>query len=68
MLPYGAAVFNANKVLWAPARPAAYLLDDGKLWPISCLEEITDDNSSITSTDVTTFDSYKQGPALYCLK
>jgi hypothetical protein len=68
MIPYGASVYSANKVLGAPGRPAAYLLDDGRLWPISCIGEITDDQSSITSVTQAEFDNYQAGPSLYCLQ
>ncbi len=35
----------------APARPAAFLLDDARLWPVSCIEAITE-NQSVTDLDV----------------
>jgi hypothetical protein len=44
------------------------LLDDGKLWPVSCAGELTDNGSSLSPTDDATFDSYPQGPPLYCLQ
>jgi hypothetical protein len=68
MLPYAAAVFSGNKVLGAPGRPAAYLLDDGKLWPVSCTGELIDDQTSITSVSQMTFDSYPVDSSLYCLQ
>jgi hypothetical protein len=66
-IPYGASVYAGNKVLGAPGRPAAFLLDDGRLWPISCLEMITANGSEIEEVSVEQFDSYAQGPPLYCL-
>jgi hypothetical protein len=68
MLPYAASVFSGNKVLGATGRPAAYLLDDGKLWPVSCIGEITDDQTSITSVSTMMFDNYPAGSSLYCLQ
>ncbi len=67
-LPYGASVFAGNEVLGAPGLPAAYHLDDGKLWPISCIEEVTDNQSTITGVDVATYASYPQGHPLYCVQ
>ena len=58
---------NAN-VVGAPDRPAAFELDETKLWPASCLEVITDNGSSITSITTAEFDAHPQGPSLFCLK
>eukprot|EP00026_Physarum_polycephalum_P008259 Phypoly_transcript_08339.p1 GENE.Phypoly_transcript_08339~~Phypoly_transcript_08339.p1 ORF type:complete len:334 (+),score=36.26 Phypoly_transcript_08339:470-1471(+) len=66
-IPYGASVYSGNKVLGATGRPGAFLLDDGKLWPVSCLQIIEDNGSSITSVTVEQYDSYPQGLALYCI-
>jgi hypothetical protein len=67
-IPYGASVYSGNMVLGAPGRPGAYLLDDGKLWPVSCIEEITDNGSAITSVDDATYDRYPGGPSLFCVQ
>jgi hypothetical protein len=67
-LPYGASVFAGNEVLAAPGLPAAYHLDDDKLWPISCIEEVTDNQSVITSVDAATYGSYAQGYPLFCVE
>jgi hypothetical protein len=57
-----------NKVIQAPGTPAAYLLDDNRVWPISCIEEVTDDMSTVTAVDAATFGGYAVGPALHCVK
>ena len=66
--PYGASLPVGAPVLGAPGRPPAFQLDDGKLWPVSCLEAITDNGSSITSIDVAEWDAYPKGPSLFCLR
>ena len=67
-LPYGASVFAGNEVLGAPGYPAAYHLDDDKLWPVSCIEELTDNQSVITSVEATTYQSYAHGYPLFCVQ
>ncbi len=67
-IPYSASVFAGNTVYGAPNRPAAYKLDDGKLWPVSCIAELTANDSSIQSVDVGTFDSFKIGSSLFCIQ
>jgi len=66
-IPYGASVYSGNKVLGAPGRPGAFLLDDGKLWPVSCAEVVTDNGSAITMVTTQQYDSYPQGDPLYCI-
>ncbi len=51
-LPYGASMHPGAAVYGAAGRPAAFFLDGGRLWPVSCLEAITSNNSSITGTSV----------------
>ena len=68
LVPYGASVFPMNQVIQAPGTPAAYLLDDKRVWPISCIEEVTENMSTVTQVDAATFGKYPVGPALYCVK
>jgi hypothetical protein len=67
-LSYAASVRAGNQALGAAGKPGAYLLDDGKLWPVSCLEELTDNGSTITSVDAMTYAGYPQGLPLFCLQ
>lgn len=64
----GASMHVADEVLGAPGRPAAFHLDDKRLWPVDCLEMITDNGSSITSTSVAAYDAIPKAPTLYCLR
>lgn len=67
-IPFGASMKAGVEVLGAPGRPAAFHLDDQHLWPVSCLEMIDDNQSSITSTSVTAWDAIGQSATLRCLK
>lgn len=67
-VPYGASMFSGSQVLGAAGRPAAFHLDDGRLWPVSCGQVITANNSSITMVSTSVYDSYSVAPALYCLQ
>ncbi|RKG82521.1 beta-xylosidase [Corallococcus exercitus] len=67
-VPYGASMHSGAPVYGASGRPAAFSLDDGRLWPVSCLEAITHNNSSIASMSVTQWDGIPKGPALHCVK
>ena len=66
-VPYGASLQAAAEVLGADGRPAAFHLDDGKLWPVSCLEMITDNGSSITSVSQAQWDAIPVAQSLHCL-
>ena len=67
-LPYGASLFAGNEAWVAPGRPGAFLLDDGRLWPVSCPEIVSDNGSTLTSVDDATYGAKAIGPALRCLK
>ncbi|EPX58187.1 hypothetical protein D187_004224 [Cystobacter fuscus DSM 2262] len=67
-IPYGASMNSGAPVHGASGRPAAFRLDDGRLWPVSCLEAITHNNSSIIPLGVSTWDAYAKGPSLHCVK
>ena len=67
-LPYAASVYAGNEALGAPGLPGAYLLDDGRLWPVSCAAELTDDQTSLTIVTAAQYASHQQGLPLYCLQ
>jgi predicted GH43/DUF377 family glycosyl hydrolase len=67
-IPFGASLQSGATVIGAPGRPAAFQLDNDRLWPVSCLELITDNGSNIASVDVAAFDAHPSGHSLYCLK
>ncbi len=67
-IPYGASMTSGAQVLAATGRPGAFLLDDGRLWPVSCLEAVLDNNSIVSSISTTAWDAYPLGPSLYCLR
>lgn len=67
-LPYAASVYSGNMALGATGDPGAYLLDDGRLWPVSCAGELTDDMTSLTMVTPAQYASYPQGLPLYCLQ
>ena len=66
-VPYGASLTNGVTVLGASGLPAAFQLDGNTLWPISCIKAISDDNSQITTVSPATWESYPEGPSLYCV-
>jgi hypothetical protein len=66
-IPFGASVFQGQKVVGAPARPAAFVMADGRAWPISCLEVITSNDSKIQLISQAEFDALPKGPSLICL-
>jgi hypothetical protein len=43
-------------------------IDDGRLWPVSCAEELTDNGSRITVVDAGAYAGYAPGPSLFCLQ
>ncbi|MCA9599120.1 MAG: hypothetical protein KC776_37675 [Myxococcales bacterium] len=67
-VPFGASMQSGAPVVGATGRPAAFKLDQDRLWPASCLELITDNGSSIASISVAEFDAYPMASSLYCLK
>jgi hypothetical protein len=67
-IPFGASMHSGAAVYGATGRPAAFHLDDGRLWPVSCLETITANNSSIASLSVAQWDGIAKGPSLFCVK
>ena len=67
-IPYGASLHQGDKVIGAPGLPGAFLLDDGRRWPVSCLELVTAAGSSITSVSAAEYSSHPAGPSLFCIK
>lgn len=66
-VPYAASMYSGNQVLEAPARPGAFLLDDGKLYPTNCQSELNDDNASVLGVTTAQWDSHPIGQTFYCL-
>jgi hypothetical protein len=65
-VPYEASL-PANAVcIGTSGQPACFVLDDGKKWPVSCSDAITDNGSSITSVSADQYNSYPTGPSLIC--
>ncbi|MPZ20409.1 MAG: hypothetical protein GEV06_21210 [Luteitalea sp.] len=67
-VPYGASLRSGNACHYTDGAPAAFLLDDGKLWPVSCPEIIAANNSQATYIPPQQYHSYGFGPPLYCVK
>lgn len=68
LVPYGASMQAGAEVLGATGKPAAFHLDDGKLWPVSCAEVITDNGSSIKSVTPAEWDAIPVAHSLYCVR
>lgn len=67
-IPYAATVHVGDPVWQAPSRPGAFLLDDDRLWPVSCSEIVTDNSSALSSVSLDTWLSHAIGPSLFCTK
>lgn len=67
-VPYAASLYSGNYTIGASGRPAAFVLDDNRKWPVSCIEIVTDNNSSVAVVSVAQFDAIPSGPSLFCLK
>jgi len=67
-IPYGASLYQGNAAYAAPNRPGAFLLDDNRLWPVSCPQIISDNGSQLQSITDAQYDSYALGPPLYCIQ
>jgi hypothetical protein len=65
LVPYGASLQIGATVIGATGRPAAFLLDNNTIWPVSALEIITANQSSITMVSVASYDTHPVGPSLY---
>ena len=66
-IQYGASLRVGQTVLSATNQPGSFELDDDVLWPVSCPKIVIDNESNITATDGTTWQSHHFGPNLYCL-
>jgi hypothetical protein len=67
-IPYGASLHAGSVAVGAPGRPGAFRLDNNRLWPVSCGEVITANNSSLVGISVSEFDSSTFGPPLFCVR
>jgi hypothetical protein len=63
-IPYGASLHTGAPAITAAGRPAGYVLDDGRLWPVADNRLITANNSSVTTVSIGRYDSYPKGPTL----
>lgn len=64
-IPYGASLHSGDPAIGATGRPAAFVLDNSVIWPVSSTKILTDNNSAITSVPTSTYDQYQVGPALF---
>ena len=67
-IPYGGSMHLKATVVGAPGRPAAFKLDGGRLWPVSCIEAVTANQSTITGISAAQWDASPKGPSLFCVK
>ncbi len=68
-VPYAASLFSGNAGYYvAGVTPGAFLLDDNRLWAVSCPKILTDNNSSLTPTNITWWNAHARGPDLYCIQ
>lgn len=65
---YGASLYHRNTVWGTAGSPAAFLMDDGRLWPVSCLQLITSNGSSITGVTAQQYAQKPKGPPLFCVQ
>lgn len=63
-IPYGASLHTGAPAITAAGRPAGYVLDDGRLWPVADNRLITANGSSTSTVSVGRYDSYPKGPTL----
>lgn len=63
-IPYGASLHTGAPAVIAAGRPAGYLLDDGRLWPVADNRLITANNSPIRTISTREYDGYPKGPTL----
>jgi hypothetical protein len=68
LIPYAVSLFQGNSSYIAPARPGAFLMDDGKLWGGSCPDLFSVNQSTFTWITTGQFDSYTRGPDLFCVR
>jgi hypothetical protein len=66
-IPFGASLHKKELALAAPGRPGAFLLNDGKLWPLGCLGLVTDNESQLVEIRTDTWDKFKLGLNLHCM-
>jgi hypothetical protein len=66
-IPYGASVYEGNLAIYAQGRPGGFVLDDKRLWPVSCIDVISDNGSQLKEVSTAEYDSYAIGPALFCV-
>ncbi|MGF1500140.1 MAG: beta-xylosidase [Elainellaceae cyanobacterium] len=66
-IPYGASLPLGAAAVGASGRPAAFILADGRAWPVGCPEVIAENGSSIRAIAPEEYDALPKGPALRCV-
>jgi hypothetical protein len=67
-IPYGATLSSGSPAIGATGRPAAFVLDNSTVWPVSSISIITDNNSGITYVEPSSYDQHPVGSSLYQVK
>jgi hypothetical protein len=68
LIPYGASIFSGNYTIYTDAMPGAFVLDDGRRWPISCYDLVVANSSSLTYVTPAQYAAYPLGSTLWCVK
>jgi hypothetical protein len=66
-VPYGASLPQGARCIVAPGKPGCFVLDDGRKWPVSCIEAVQDAGSTLETVTQAEYDRYPTGPALRCI-
>ncbi|HEX8906806.1 MAG TPA: hypothetical protein VF771_18290 [Longimicrobiaceae bacterium] len=66
-VPYGASLPQGARCIVAPGQPGCFVLDDGRKWPVSCIEVVQDAGSTLEAVAQTEYDRFPTGPALRCI-
>ncbi|MCA2229608.1 hypothetical protein [Nonomuraea aurantiaca] len=63
-IPYGASLHSRQSAVRSPGRPSGYVLDDGRLWPVTDDRLFTLNGSWAKYLALQQYDSYQKGPTL----
>lgn len=67
-IPYGASLVAGNAAWSTPGQPIAFRLDDGRLWPVSCMDLINVNRSAVRSVTPAQYAQTPKGPPLFCVR
>lgn len=67
-IPYGASLRSGSRAVYTSGQPGALVLDDGRKWPVSCPDIVTENRSSLVAIPSSEYFSIPTGPNLYCLQ